>query len=91
MNQFNDRAESNHAGAGVAEAAGSQQQKRRADAFAAANAEIFSDLGNGVDFGDGVAPKFLLNGREVIPEQVENFQCRRYRQCAQRFRIPTLS
>jgi hypothetical protein len=50
---------------------------RRADALAAALAEIVGDLGDGGDVGDGVAAEFALDGAEVVAQKVEDLFCRR--------------
>jgi len=88
MHQLDDRAQPDHAGAGIAQRAGSKQEKRRADALAAAAAQILGDLGDGVDGRDGVAAEFELDGHQVIAEQIEDFPCRCYRECAQCARVP---
>ena len=36
-----------------------------------------------VDAGGGIAAQLLLDRHEIISQQIENFFCRRYRQCAQ--------
>ena len=91
MNQFNNRAEADHAGAGVAQAAGCKQQQRGANALAAAHAQIFGNLRDRAYAGNRVAPQLPFNGREVIAEQIEDFPCRRYRQCTQGLGVPALS
>jgi hypothetical protein len=56
-----------------------KQQQRRPNALAAASAQVFGNLRNGAYAGSGVAPQLLLDGHEVIPQQIEELSPRRYR------------
>ena len=60
-----------------------EQQERRANALAAAFAQVFGDLSDRADAGGSVAPEFLLDGHEVVPQKIEDLSRRRYCQCAQ--------
>ena len=57
---------------GAAEGFGGEQQQQRADALAAAGHQVLRDVGDDVDFGGGLAGKLLLDGGEVVAEEVED-------------------
>ena len=82
VDHLDDRAEADHALALIALRLGGEQQQRWADALAAALAQVVGDLGDGGDVRDGVAAELALDGAQIVPQQVEDFFCRRYRQCA---------
>jgi hypothetical protein len=84
-------AQADHAMARVAQHARCEQQQRGANALAAALAQVFGNLRDGADAGGGVAAQLLLDGREVVAQQIEDFSRRRYRQCAQGLGVPALS
>ena len=67
----------------------SQQQQRRANAFAAALAQVLGNLRDGAYARGGVAAQLLLDRHEVVPQQIEDLSRRRYRQCAQSL-VPVL-
>jgi hypothetical protein len=58
--------------AGAAEGFGGEQQQQRADALAAAGHQVLRDVGDDVDVGGGLAGKLLLDGGEVVAEEVED-------------------
>src|ERR1700744_370138 len=82
VHHFDDGAEADGALAEEAHHVGGEQKNGWADALAAALAQILGDLGDGADAGGGVTAQFLLNGYEIIPQQLKDFSRRRYRQCA---------
>ena len=83
MHHLDNGAEANRGWTGVVKQMRGQKQQRRANAFAAAFAEILGDFGDGADAGGGVAPQLLLDRYEVFSQQFENLFRRRYCQGAQ--------
>ncbi len=77
VQHLDDGAEADAAWAGAAEGFGREQEQQRADAFAAACDEIPRDVGDDLDVGGGLAVEVLLDGREVVAEEVEDFGCGR--------------
>ncbi len=73
VNDLDHRAQLDGALAAVVHQLGGEQQQGRAQAFAAAGAQIFADLGDGPHARDGVAAELALDGGEVVVQQVENF------------------
>ncbi len=63
--------------AGAAEGLGGEQQQQRADALAAAGDEVLGDVGDDFDVGGGLARELLLDGGEVVAEEVEDLFCGR--------------
>jgi hypothetical protein len=51
---------------------------------------VFGDFRDGAYAGGGIAAQLLLDCHEIVPQQLENFFCRRYRQCAQSSPVPVL-
>ena len=58
--------------AGAAESFGGEQQQQGADALAAAGDEVVGDVGDDFDVGGGLAGELLLDGGEVVAEEVED-------------------
>jgi len=50
-----------------------KQQQRRADAFAAALAQVFGDLRDGANAGRRVAAQLLLYRDQVFAQKLEDF------------------
>jgi hypothetical protein len=73
VNDLDHRAQLDGALAVVVQQLGGEQQQGRAQALAAAGAQIFADLGNGPHAGDRVAAELALDGGEVVVQQVKNF------------------
>ena len=72
VNDFDDGGEFDRARTFVAEQFGRKQQKSGTDALAAAGAQVFTDFGDGGHVRDGILPELLLDGDNVVPEQVED-------------------
>ena len=62
---------------GAAEGFGGEQQQQGADAFAAAGDEVAGDVGDDFDVRGGLAGELLLDGGEVVAEEVEDLVCGR--------------
>ena len=90
VHHLHHRAQADGALARVAQHVRGEQQQRRADALAAALAQVFGNLRDGADAGGGVAAQLLLDRHEVVPQQIEDLSRRRYRQCAQSSPVPVL-
>ena len=73
VNDLDHRAQPNRALPLVVEQLRGKQQQGRADALAAACAQIFADLGDGLDVRDRVAAELALHRDEVVPQQIEYF------------------
>src|SRR6202011_2537217 len=71
-------AEADAAVAGRAEGFGREQEEERAGAFAAACDEVLGDVSDDLDVGGRLAGELLLDGCEVVAEEVEDFACGRY-------------
>jgi hypothetical protein len=65
-----------------------EQQQRGTDALAAAFAQVFGNLRYSAYAGGGVTAQLLLDRHEIVPQQIEDFSRRRYRQCAQISPLP---
>ena len=72
VDDFDDCAEFDGPAAFVVEELGGEQKQCWAQAFAAATAEVFTDLGDGGDAGDGVAAELALDGGKVVAEELED-------------------
>ena len=75
VNDLHHRTQPDGALALVVEQLAGEQQQRRTKALAAAAAQVFADLGDGVDARNRVAAELALNGGQVVVQQVENFFC----------------
>ena len=72
VEHLDDGAEADAGVAGAAEGLGGEQEEQGADAFAAAGDEVLRDVGDDFDFGGGLAGELLLDGGEVVAEEVED-------------------
>ena len=76
MDHLHHGAQPDAAAAAIAQRTSRQQQQRRADAFAAALAQIAGDFGDGLDGRVRIARELPLYSAEVIPQQLEDlFRC----------------
>ena len=73
VEHLDDCAEADAGLAGAAEGFGGEQEEQWADALAAAGDEVAGDVGDDFDVGGGLAGELLLDGGEVVAEQVEDF------------------
>ncbi len=56
-----------------------QEQQRRAKPFSAAAEQIAGDLRNGFECSAALPRKFLLDLRQVVPNQIKNLLCGKQR------------
>ena len=63
--------------AGAAEGLGGEQEQQRADALAAAGDEVVGDVGDDVDGRGGLAGELVLDGGEIVAQEVEDLGCGR--------------
>ena len=77
VEHLDDGAEADARVGGAAEGFGGEQQQQRADALAAAGHEVVRDVGDDFDVGGGLAGELLLDGGEVVAEEVEDLFCSR--------------
>ena len=73
VEHLDDSAQANAALAGAAEGFGGEQEEKWADALAAAGDEVAGDVSDDFDVGGGLAGELLLDGGEVVAEQIEDF------------------
>jgi hypothetical protein len=83
MDDLNYGAEPDRALTLIVEQFCGQQQQCRADSLASAGAEVFANLGDGLNAGDGVATELALQRDEVVPQQIEYFFSVNGGRCAQ--------
>jgi hypothetical protein len=66
-------AEADAALAGAAERFGGEKEQEGANALASTGDEVLGDVGDDFDFGGGLPGELLLDGGEIVAEQVEDF------------------
>jgi hypothetical protein len=71
VNDFDHRAQSDCPLPLVIKQFGGQQQQGWPDSFAPAGAQIFANLGDGLNARDRAATKLIFERDEVFPQQVE--------------------
>jgi hypothetical protein len=73
MNNLNHGTELDGALTGVIQQLAGEKQQCRSKALSAASPQIFADLGDSANAGDGIAAEFTFYGSEVIVQEIENF------------------
>ena len=82
VQHLDHRAEADARVAGTAQRLGGEQKKQRTDALAATGHQVLRDVSDDIDLGGGLAGKLLLDGGQIVAQQVEDFFCSRYGKCA---------
>ena len=72
MEHLDDGAEADAAMAGGAEGFGREKQEQGPDALAATLDEVLRDVGDDGHIGRGLTGELLLNGSEIVAEEVED-------------------